>query len=58
MMVEAKKLAYSDLYAYNADPLLVDVPVDRILSKNYAASLCSRIDMDKASEPAVEGGSQ
>ena len=56
MMVEAKKLAYSDLYAYNADPLLVDVPVDRILSKDYAATLCERIDMDRASEPAVEGG--
>lgn len=56
MMVEAKKLAYSDLYAYNADPLLVDVPVDRILSKDYAAGLCERIDMDQAAEPAVEGG--
>ena len=56
MMVEAKKLAYSDLYAYNADPLVVDVPVDRILSKDYAASLCDRIDMNRASEPAVEGG--
>lgn len=55
-MVEAKKLAYSDLYAYNADPLIVDVPVDKLLSKDYAASLCDRIDMNKAAEPAVEGG--
>lgn len=55
-MVEAKKLAYSDLYAYNADPLIVDVPVDRLLSKKYAATLCQRIDMEVASEPAVEGG--
>src|SRR5688500_4089565 len=31
VMVEAKKLAYSDLYAYNADPKLADVPVDRLL---------------------------
>jgi len=55
-MVEAKKLAYSDLYAYNGDPLHVDVPVDELLSKDYAASLCERIDMDVASEPSVEGG--
>ena len=55
-LVEAKKLAYSDLYAYNADPLKVDVPVDKLLSKDYAATLCDRIDMGVASEPSVEGG--
>ena len=55
-LVEAKKLAYSDLYAYNADPKFVDVPVDKLLSKEYAASLCERIDLKKASEPSVEGG--
>ena len=33
LMVEAKKLAYSDLYAYNADPKFASVPVDRLLSK-------------------------
>ncbi|MEM9313246.1 MAG: gamma-glutamyltransferase [Pseudomonadota bacterium] len=56
LLVEAKKLAYSDLYAYNADPDFVDVPVDALLSKDYAARLCDRIDMKRASEPAVEGG--
>jgi gamma-glutamyltranspeptidase/glutathione hydrolase len=56
LLVEAKKLAYSDLYAYNADPKFVDVPVDQLLSKDYAASLCDRIDMNAASEPSVEGG--
>lgn len=55
-MVEAKKLAYSDLQAYNADPKFADVPVERLLSKSYAATLCDRIDMDRASEPSVEGG--
>jgi gamma-glutamyltranspeptidase/glutathione hydrolase len=55
-MVEAKKLAYSDLYAYNADPLFADVPVDELLSKKYAATLCDRIDPDVASEPSIEGG--
>lgn len=55
-MVEAKKLAYSDLQAYNGDPLFAKVPVDRLLSKSYAASLCDRIDMDAATAPSVTGG--
>jgi len=55
-MVEAKKLAYSDLYAYNGDPLYANVPLDELLSKQYAASLCDRIDMSTASEPATKGG--
>jgi gamma-glutamyltranspeptidase/glutathione hydrolase len=55
-MVEAKKLAYSDLQAYNADPRFADVPVDDLLSKQYASRLCSRIDMQRASEPSVKGG--
>jgi gamma-glutamyltranspeptidase/glutathione hydrolase len=56
LMVEAKKLAYSDLQAYNGDPLFVDVPLDKLLDKSYAEGLCERIDMNKASEPAVKGG--
>ena len=55
-LVEAKKLAYSDLQAYNADPLFADVPLDQLLSKEYAKGLCNRIDMDVASEPSVKGG--
>lgn len=55
-MVEAKKLAYTDLYAYNADPLKVDVPVDKLLTKDHAATLCDHIDMNVASEPSIEGG--
>lgn len=55
-MVEAKKLAYSDLQAYNGDPLFSDIPVKKLLSKSYAASLCDRIDMNVASEPSVTGG--
>lgn len=55
-MVEAKKLAYSDLQAYNGDPKFAHVPVDRLLSKSYAATLCDRIDMSHASEPSVTGG--
>ncbi len=55
-MVEAKKIAYSDLLAYNADPDFVDVPVDRLLSKEYAGEQCARIDMDRATPPSTTGG--
>lgn len=55
-LVEAKKLAYSDLQAYNGDPLFSDIPIERLLSKDYAAGLCDRIDMSSASEPSITGG--
>jgi gamma-glutamyltranspeptidase/glutathione hydrolase len=44
LMVEAKKLAYGDLYRYNADPDFVKVPLDMLLSKAHAASLCAKVD--------------
>jgi gamma-glutamyltranspeptidase / glutathione hydrolase len=48
-LVEAKKLAYTDLFAYNADPNFSKVPLDKLLSKAHAASLCSKVDPNKAS---------
>lgn len=55
-MVEAKKLAYADLYAKNADPKFAKVPLEQLLSKPYAASLCDKIDPNVASKPRVTGG--
>ena len=55
-MVEAKKLAYADLHAYNADPLFNPPPLNQLLSKTYALSLCERIDMNEAAEPPASGG--
>jgi gamma-glutamyltranspeptidase/glutathione hydrolase len=57
-MVEAKKLAYSDLQAKNADPKFAEVPVKDLLSKEHARSLCGRIDPNVASKPAVKGGTE
>ena len=54
-LVEAKKLAYGDLYAYNADPKFTSVPLGRLLSKSYAASLCSRVNPERASRPTAVG---
>jgi gamma-glutamyltranspeptidase/glutathione hydrolase len=55
-MVEAKKLAYSDLLAKNGDPMFAKVPVKDLLSKSHAASLCEKIDPNAATKPAVAGG--
>lgn len=49
LLVEAKKLAYADLYRYNADPDVERVPLSRLLSTRYAASLCGKIDARHAS---------
>jgi gamma-glutamyltranspeptidase/glutathione hydrolase len=53
LVVEAKKLAFKDLYAYNADPHFATVPVDRLLSKDHAQSLCARVDPMRASPTAA-----
>jgi gamma-glutamyltranspeptidase / glutathione hydrolase len=57
LLVEAKKLAYADLYAYDADPQRETVPLDRLLSDAYAASLCAKIDPERASNVEPAGGS-
>jgi gamma-glutamyltranspeptidase/glutathione hydrolase len=56
LLVEAKKLAYADLFKYNADPKAVAVPVERLLSSAYASSLCARVDPQHASHSARPGG--
>jgi gamma-glutamyltranspeptidase/glutathione hydrolase len=55
LLVEAKKLAYADLYAFDADPGFSAVPVARLISKAYAAQLCARIDPHRASTPEPKG---
>jgi gamma-glutamyltranspeptidase / glutathione hydrolase len=44
LLVAAKRLAYRDLYRYNGDPDVVSIPLNRLLSTEYAASLCGLID--------------
>ena len=46
--VEAAKLAMADRDAYLTDPEFVDIPVERLLSKAYAAELAARIDASHA----------
>ena len=47
-LVEAKKLAFEDRAKYYADMDFVDVPVARLVSKEYAALRRALIDPDKA----------
>jgi gamma-glutamyltranspeptidase / glutathione hydrolase len=56
LLVEAKKLAYADLLAKNADPKFANVPFKDLLSKTHAQSLCGKINPNVASKPGVTGG--
>ena len=48
VMVEAKKLAFSDRERWAADPRSVTAPLTELLSADYAARLAARIDMRRA----------
>jgi gamma-glutamyltranspeptidase/glutathione hydrolase len=48
LAVEAMKLAYADRAAFLGDPARVNAPLERLLSKGYAAGLRKRIDPDHA----------
>ena len=51
LFIEAKKLAYADLYQFNADPHFARVPLEKLLSRGHAADLCGRVDAQHASVP-------
>ena len=48
IMIEAKKLAYADMYKYVGDPRFTPVPVKEMLSKELAKKRASLIKVDKA----------
>ena len=57
LMVEAKKVAFADRNRYISDPEKVKIPVDELLSKDYAAKRRGLILKDRAVEPqAVSPG--
>ena len=58
ILVQAKRLAYADLLKYNGDPRFVDIPLKRLLSKSYAASLASQINPNHAPPPLPAAGSR
>ncbi len=53
--IESMKLAYADLYRYNADPRFAKVPVRGLLSGDYARQRAATIDPEKANCTAASG---
>jgi gamma-glutamyltranspeptidase / glutathione hydrolase len=48
LMIEAKKLAYADLKRYIGDPHGQKLPVEKLLSKEWAAARAKQIDEQRA----------
>ena len=55
VQVEAKKLAFADRARWYADPAFYEPPLERLLSKEYAAARRAQIDLEKAAA-AVDPG--
>ena len=53
--IEAMKLAYTDLYRYNADPRFAKVPVRDCSSDDYAQQRAALINPDKANCTPASG---
>src|SRR6185312_14228506 len=49
VMIEAKKLAYADMYKYVGDPRFTPIPVQQLISKDLAAQRAKLINIKKAS---------
>ena len=48
VMIEAKKLAYADMYHYVGDPRFTPIPVKRMMSKELGEQRAKLIQMDRA----------
>lgn len=57
LLVEAKKLAFADRDRYVLDPEFGDIPLEKLISKEYAETQRERITMGRAS-PGVVSGSE
>lgn len=53
--IEAMKLAYADLHRYNADPRRASVPVELLISKEYARQQAAAIDPMRANRQVTCG---
>lgn len=55
VMVEAKRLAFEDRARFYADPDFADIPLDWLLSEEYAAQRRALISMDRAMDRVGHG---
>ncbi len=53
--IEAMKLAYADVKAYDGDPRFGKIPVEQLLSKDYAAKRAALIDPARANCTVAPG---
>ena len=53
VLAEAMKIAFADRNAATGDPAFVDVPIARLIAKDYAAARRGEIDMGKAATYAA-----
>ena len=53
--IEAMKLAYADVKAYDGDPRFSKIPVEQLLSKEYAAKRAALIDPEHANCTVAPG---
>lgn len=50
LILEATKIAFADRTAFTGDPAFVDVPIERLVSKDYAEQRRRDIDLTRARE--------
>jgi len=55
LFLEAKKIAYEDRARFYADPHFSDIPVQQLLSTEYATERGKLLDMEKAAEEYPHG---
>jgi len=55
LLVEAKKLAFEDRAKFYADPAFASVPVERLVSKEYAAARRALLDPKRAAPAPTHG---
>ncbi len=55
LLIETKKIAYEDRANFYADMSFSDVPVDELISKEYAAERAALIDMERAAKSVPPG---
>ncbi|MBI5969143.1 MAG: gamma-glutamyltransferase family protein, partial [Deltaproteobacteria bacterium] len=53
LMIEAKKVAFADRTRYISDPEMSKIPVDELLSKDYAARRHTLIQKDRATDASA-----
>lgn len=56
VMAQSLNLAFADREAYYGDPHFVEVPLEQLLSKDYAAAQRERISMERAFSEMPRGG--